>query len=497
MPRYLITPNRQREIALQISLQKRLEARFEKTMRSQISKAMKAGVAQYEADGSDFGVEARIRSGNSQLAAAMGREWRSAMEVFGNRILDANVKRNRGMILKQTQKDDFDQAINGYIRQWTGTKVTQVSQTTVNQVRHLIGKGEQEGLGTEAIGRQIRQAIPGISAYRAATIARTETHTASNIGALAAAQATGLNLRKEWMAAEDDRTREDHADADGQIVGLNESFTVGGVEMMEPGDPSAPPEQTINCRCAMAFIEGAGEVEPDTETPIEDQPVMAKFDAGAGEEVNKLWIGSPEMTRMAAAIGTRPASITVTNKGYYMPSTTQLVTTSRKQTFTHEYGHFIDFQANNRINGNRMIPYSYSRGMQETIIEDAKSFGLRGSPARRAELLEEFKKKYFDEVRTESTRLKGVFYKKNVAKTENVRNLSDIYDAATKGEAYNNFGLPGHGKRYYKDATNVATETFANMTVLYGKPEWDDVKKVFPKTAARFEEIVKEIEALR
>lgn len=497
MPKYLITPSRRREIALQISLQKRLEARFEKTMRGQLTKAMRAGVAQYEADGSDFGVEARIRASNPQLASAMGKEWRTSMEVFGNRILDANEKRNRGMILKQNQKDVFDQAVNDYIRQWTGTKVTQISQTTVNQVRHLIERGERDGLGVEAIGKQIRSAIPGIANYRAATIARTETHTASNIGAMAAAQATGLNLRKEWLAAEDDRTREDHADADGQIVGLNETFTVGGVEMMEPGDPSAPPEQVINCRCGVAFLEGVGEVEIDEETPIEEQPVTAQFDAGFGEEINKLWDGAPEMTRMAMAIQARPGSITVGSKGYYMPGTTQLVTRNNSNTFTHEYGHFIDFMANKKVTGNRMVPLSYTREMHLTMLEDAKDYGIRGNPKRRAELIEEFKKKYFDEVQQESARFPGRFYSRTVAKNEYVRNLSDIFDAATKGEAYSNFGLPGHGKTYYKRADNVATETFANMTVLYKKPEWDEVRRVFPKTAARFEELMREIEAMR
>jgi SPP1 gp7 family putative phage head morphogenesis protein len=255
MPRYLITPSRRREIALQISLQKRLEARFEKTMRSQLTKAMRAGVAQYEADGSDFGVEARIRSGNPQLASAMGKEWRASMEVFGGRILDANEKRNRGMLKKQNQADIFQTTISDFIRTWTATKVTQISQTTVRQVRRLISQGEEEGLGVETIARNIRKQIPVISAFRAATIARTETHTAANIGAQAAAEATGLNLNKEWLAAEDDRTRPDHADADGQIVGLTETFTVGGIEMKEPGDPSAPPEQTINCRCGIAFLE--------------------------------------------------------------------------------------------------------------------------------------------------------------------------------------------------------------------------------------------------
>jgi len=501
MPKYLITPSRSREIALQISLQKRLEARFEKTMRSQLTKAMRAGVEQYEQDGSDFGVEARIRSGNPALASAMAKEWRTAMDVFGNRILDANEKRNRGMILKQTQKDTFDQAVNDYIRQWTGTKVTQVSQTTVNQVRQLISRGEKEGLGTEAIGREIRKSIPGIASYRAATIARTETHTASNIGAMAAAQATGLNLRKEWLAAEDDRTREDHADADGQIVGLNEPFTVGGVQMMEPGDPSAPPEQTINCRCAVAFLEGVGEVEEvdrEDRTPPRNEPVTAQFESGFGEKIDRLWYGAPEVTNMAMAIGMKPTAIKMTRtRGYYMPSTGEIASPPNKMVFTHEYGHFIDYKANKKINGVSMTPISYERKMHLTMMDDAKEAGLRGDVATRTKILTEFKEKYYETYQEESKVIPGRFYPRTRIKSDEAKALSDIYDAATRGEGYTKFGLFGHGKNYYKRDSAVSGETFANMSVLYGKPEWDEVKRVFPKTAARFEEIMREIEAAR
>jgi len=497
--RYLTGKNRVREVSLQTSLQKRLEARFEKTMRSQITKAMKAGVDQFEKDGTDVSVEARVLNSTAQLTSAMTTQWRTTMEVFGQRVLDNNVKHKRGMILKQSQKDYFDEAVNGYIRQWSATKVTQISETTAGQVRRLIEQGVSDGLGTEAIGKKIRGVIPGIASYRAATIARTETHTASNIGAMAAAQATGLNLKKEWLAAEDDRTREDHAEADGQIVGLNETFTVGGVEMMEPGDPSAPPEQTINCRCVLAFIEGVGEVEEEQQEQErqEETPIVAQFDAGFGEEINKLWDAAPEVTQMAMALGTTPRSITVGRKGYYMPSTNQVATTPKKMVFTHEYGHFIDYKANAKINGNTMTPISFSRGMHTTLMDDASEVGLRGNTAKRAEILKAFKEKYTETYKEESKKIPGLVYTKTKIKNDTAMALSDIYDAATRGEAYSKFGLPGHGKNYYKRDSAVSGETFANMTVLYNKPEWQEIKEVFPKTAAKFEEIMKEIGGLR
>jgi uncharacterized protein with gpF-like domain len=54
---------------------------------------------------------------------------------------------------------------------------------------------------------------------------------------------------KMWVAHHDDRVRASHAEADGQVVPVDGHFSVGGYPMTHPGDRSAPPGETINCRC--------------------------------------------------------------------------------------------------------------------------------------------------------------------------------------------------------------------------------------------------------
>ena len=54
---------------------------------------------------------------------------------------------------------------------------------------------------------------------------------------------------RTWNAVMDSATREAHADADGQTVGLNDTFEVGGESLTGPGDPAGSDENTINCRC--------------------------------------------------------------------------------------------------------------------------------------------------------------------------------------------------------------------------------------------------------
>ena len=54
---------------------------------------------------------------------------------------------------------------------------------------------------------------------------------------------------KVWRTVHDDKVRDSHALADGQVVDGDGYFTVGGVKMFAPGDLSAPAEEWAGCRC--------------------------------------------------------------------------------------------------------------------------------------------------------------------------------------------------------------------------------------------------------
>ena len=62
-------------------------------------------------------------------------------------------------------------------------------------------------------------------------------------------------MKKEWLAAEDDRTRPTHADAGrGPPIGMDDTFRVGDSDLQFPGDPSGAAEEVINCRCTLGYI---------------------------------------------------------------------------------------------------------------------------------------------------------------------------------------------------------------------------------------------------
>lgn len=85
---------------------------------------------------------------------------------------------------------------------------------------------------------------------RANRIARTESTGAMSFGTLQALEAEGWT-HKIWVSANDSRTRPEHVAAGGQVAPVSGFFDVGGVSMQMPGDPMAPAEQVVNCRCTI------------------------------------------------------------------------------------------------------------------------------------------------------------------------------------------------------------------------------------------------------
>lgn len=89
---------------------------------------------------------------------------------------------------------------------------------------------------------------------RATRIARTEATGASSAGALSALREEGWT-HKEWLSVDQPgRTRDEHLEARGQVVPIDEPFIVGGYAMEMPGDPNAPAHLVVNCRCSVVGV---------------------------------------------------------------------------------------------------------------------------------------------------------------------------------------------------------------------------------------------------
>lgn len=139
-------------------------------------------------------------------------------------------------------------------------------------VRDRVTANLLDGMEIDALRREV-EATTQFARGRSEAIARTETLGAYNGGDWAAMKGLGEfgPTHKGWLATRDARTRPSHAEANGQVVGIDEPFQVGGVEMMRPHAPGAPAGEVVNCRCVMLSY-WPGDTLPDGSTVDGETP---------------------------------------------------------------------------------------------------------------------------------------------------------------------------------------------------------------------------------
>jgi SPP1 gp7 family putative phage head morphogenesis protein len=142
-----------------------------------------------------------------------------------------------------------------------------INATSGDAISELLRQGMRDGWSideaSKRLGAQFKAWMGGnltdaerewfearVPYNRLATIARSETIRASNSGSQALFTDWGVK-RHEWLATSDNRTRDSHRAADGQVRDITEPFDVGGSKLMYPGDPSGPADETIQCRCTV------------------------------------------------------------------------------------------------------------------------------------------------------------------------------------------------------------------------------------------------------
>lgn len=128
-----------------------------------------------------------------------------------------------------------------------------VGQDLWEKTRDELVLGMQDGESIPQLSTRVRGVLNSTEA-RARVIARTEVIGASNAGSFI--QMTMLPdppTKKSWLATRDDRTRLSHLAANGQIVPLDDNFTVGNASLRFPGDPQGPADEVINCRCTLLY----------------------------------------------------------------------------------------------------------------------------------------------------------------------------------------------------------------------------------------------------
>lgn len=162
--------------------------------------------------------------------------------------------------------DEWYNFMQNYAKVKAGKRIVSIAasgrEQAVKLIKVVLEQATTEGWGADVTASAIRKSLLSdgqvINQWRALRIARTEIVTASNQGAHVGAlelQKEGFDQEKYWIPTYDSRTRDTHLAMDEQNPkDMDEAFIVGGVWPAEmPGDPDLPPEESINCRCAIAY----------------------------------------------------------------------------------------------------------------------------------------------------------------------------------------------------------------------------------------------------
>jgi len=166
------------------------------------------------------------------------------------------------------------------------------SKDTRKWISRDIRNGVIKGESIQKISKRLNDSALMHSKNSADAIARTETLRATGIGnqiGYDQAREKGVNIREVWDATLDNRTRPDHAAADGTVKD-NES----GLFSVPWGDVPGPrrsgiPGQDINCRCeSVSEVEGySPDVRRQREAGIEPYQTFGTWAERNGIAVNR------------------------------------------------------------------------------------------------------------------------------------------------------------------------------------------------------------------
>lgn len=143
------------------------------------------------------------------------------------------------------------------LEHYTADLITALGDEARRRISGILARAALGQLTSHEAVRLIAGALDSPSVFRtlegrAQAIFRTEIgRTFSAAGQLRMAEMGSRlpGLAKSWLAVNDERTRPTHRIANGQVVPVDEYFTVGGERALYPRDPLLSAKESVNCRC--------------------------------------------------------------------------------------------------------------------------------------------------------------------------------------------------------------------------------------------------------
>lgn len=370
-----------------------------------------------------------------QIDDAMRAMYRDMTRAEAEAMVDRFKSGFTWLQTKATEDGFYQRLFEEYLQSYGGVRIAQVSETTRRQIVQMVERGLRDGLSVDEIADLIIERAPVVSETRAAIIARTETHSAAMYASINSAKRSTLPLVKEWVSAEDGRTRDfgegdgivdefSHRAMDGVTVPIDDPFEVptkfGTTEkLMYPGDPAGSAANIINCRCSQVYVPADAVEETEERPPARTDPptggdararlldeirgaqsVFSQASDGAFDAAQPL-----ALQAIAKAGDFQRLTFDQRDGAYYIAGKISMGrhapgTEAYRRVFRHEHGHFIDDQIGQATGTPPFGSWRAVRGMLDDgrELQAQRSKVFQGDPASTASLAARNNEAFLDRV---------------------------------------------------------------------------------------------------
>jgi uncharacterized protein with gpF-like domain len=250
----------------EVATQNRVRMALERVMKAQVKSALnetgKAAKQGFIAGG-ELRALLAVHEHEAHMASILKANYARSITTAAARVQASLTNKSVVQILESKADpnpedlltdEELSSIVRDYARANAAQKAKMIGETTRTRIQRAVAEGVEGGMSVPEIADLIEEKTYGvINEYRAELISRTETHAAMQYGSIEAAKSTDMMKTKTWLSGQDERVRDDHAEMDGQTVGIDEEFDGPCEGMSYPGDPSGPAEEVINCRCVLIY----------------------------------------------------------------------------------------------------------------------------------------------------------------------------------------------------------------------------------------------------
>jgi len=176
------------------------------------------------------------------------------------------------------------------------------------KVNNIVKQGIIQGEGVQQITDRLCRDLCTMNENKMKMFARTALTEAQSAGRqqqMQDAHDMGIEVKKQWLATLDGRTRDSHRYLDGKEVPFDKPFKSEFGDIMFPGDPTADAADVFNCRCTIVTI------YPKYDTGRED---WRQNEIIEGQEYRKWKEGKAKNSKTISASGVEGKDITETWK---------------------------------------------------------------------------------------------------------------------------------------------------------------------------------------